>query len=226
MLSGLVKAFEMADLPAVIHQIDRDFGGATYSLRSLFRDEQRKILSILLRQSLEDVHGVYRELYARHAPLMRFLVDVGTRLPDAFRTTAQFVLNGRLWEEIQKPELDGERIQELFQEARRVGAQLERESLAYTLAEALERRAGALAAAPHDLEGLAALQADLEILAAVPFEVDLSGVQNRYWKVLQCLRSEQVERERSGDQHARSWLERFDALAGPLNVRGIGGRSA
>ena len=47
----LFAAFARADAPAVIRLLDEGFGGKVYSLRSLFRDEQRKILSLILRDT-------------------------------------------------------------------------------------------------------------------------------------------------------------------------------
>ena len=45
----LREPFHSADLPAVLRLLDRHFGGATYTLKSLFRDERQKVVSKLLR---------------------------------------------------------------------------------------------------------------------------------------------------------------------------------
>src|SRR5579864_2616716 len=48
-------AFSHGDLPATIHLLDKGFGGQTYSLKSLFKDEQRKVVNEILRPILERV---------------------------------------------------------------------------------------------------------------------------------------------------------------------------
>ena len=95
-LTEAMQAFSRADIPDVIRAFDRGFGTDTYSLKSLFRDEQRNTLSRILSDTLEEAESVYRQLYENHAPLMRFLSDLKTPLPKAFQTTAQYALNSHL----------------------------------------------------------------------------------------------------------------------------------
>ena len=52
--------------------IDRYFGQATCSLRELFRDDQRRILDELLRNTRAEVDDELRKIYDTHAPLLRF----------------------------------------------------------------------------------------------------------------------------------------------------------
>ena len=67
----LIDAFQRGDFPGTIRLIDRHFGPSSYSLKSLFKDEQRRILEELAthsdvvsvpshsaRVALEDVYGI------------------------------------------------------------------------------------------------------------------------------------------------------------------------
>jgi hypothetical protein len=72
----ITEAFSRADLPEVIRVLDKDFGRNIYSLKSLFRDDQRQALHQILNASLEEAEGVYRQLYEHHASLMRYLLDL------------------------------------------------------------------------------------------------------------------------------------------------------
>jgi hypothetical protein len=214
----LAGAFELADFPAVVHVIDQRFDGAVYSLRSLFRDEQRRIVERLLDRSLREEEEVYRQLYERHAPLMRFVLDVGVPLPGAFRTTVEFVLDGELRRELRREPIDVERVRQLAEEARRSGAVLDAEGLAYWLGALLRRRLRAIERDALDERHLAALENDLRAAAALPFPLDLYEAQNRYWKLLQELRPERL-RQAASSPEARAWLERFDRVGELLAVR-------
>ncbi len=44
MLAAISGSFERVDIPEVVRLLDKRFGEKTYSLRSLFRDEQRRIV--------------------------------------------------------------------------------------------------------------------------------------------------------------------------------------
>jgi alpha-amylase/alpha-mannosidase (GH57 family) len=86
--TDLEKAFAEVDFAATLHQLDQHFGGRSYSLRDLFRDEQQRILGILLDTTLEDTEATYRAIYRPRAPLMRFLTGVGAQLPQPLRNAA------------------------------------------------------------------------------------------------------------------------------------------
>ena len=101
-------AFEHGDLPQVVRLLDRYFGGMPYSLRSLFRDEQRRILDRILASTLAEVEGEFRQIYAQHAPLMRFLKTLGTPLPKAFAAAAELVLNVDLRRAVSDSDADPE----------------------------------------------------------------------------------------------------------------------
>src|SRR5262245_19800776 len=54
MKQELTGAFNRGDFSEVIRLLDRHFGESTYSLRSIFHDDQRKILSRILQSSLAE----------------------------------------------------------------------------------------------------------------------------------------------------------------------------
>src|SRR5207248_5797071 len=89
----LADPFNRADFPEVIRLIDKNFAESTYSLRSIFHDDQRKILNIIMKSTLTEAEAVYRQLYETHAPMMRFVSDLRAPLPRAFSMAAEFALN-------------------------------------------------------------------------------------------------------------------------------------
>ena len=215
----LAQAFEAQDTPALVHLVDEHFGASVYSLRSLFRDEQRRVLRILVDRSLQEEEAAYSQLYDRHAALMRLVADVGAPLPRAFRLTAEFVLNVRLRRALETDPLDAARLRALVEEARREGIELDVEALAFALQTTLERRAAALGAGPGDAAAWARLENDLRSARQVPFAYDLSTVQDRYWTLLQEHRPGRAAAAGRADPAARAWLQRFDAVGALLNVR-------
>jgi alpha-amylase/alpha-mannosidase (GH57 family) len=214
----LVAAFEMADLPGVVHLVDDAFSGSIHSLRSLFRDQRRAILARLLEQSLRDEAQVFRELFERQAPLLRFLVDIGAPPPKTFRSTAEFVLGSQLRDELDRDGLEAERIRRLVDEAARCGVELDGAELGYGARALLKRQVASIAEEPRDERRLARLENDVTALGALPFYVDLSHAQNLYWKLREELRPAMSEAAATDDA-ARSWLERFHGLGERLHVR-------
>ena len=151
------EAFSWAEFPETIRRIDRHFGASTYSLRSLFRDEQRKVLDQIMELTLEEVWSAYGRLYSHNVPLMRFHRELGVPLPRPFLATAEIVLNRNLLEAFRAPELDLQLIRSLLEEARLLEIGLEGAGLEYALRKAIERLAERFRQHPLDLELLAAI---------------------------------------------------------------------
>ena len=92
----ITKAFESGDFTDLIRAIDAAFGSGSYSLKLLFRDEQRKILQIILNSALDEAESSYRQLYDSRAPLMRFVAAHGMPLIRHFQAAAEVTLNAEL----------------------------------------------------------------------------------------------------------------------------------
>jgi hypothetical protein len=215
----VTEPFARADFPEVIRIMDRRFGESSYSLRSLFRDEQRKILNVILASTLEEAEALYRQHYENHAPMMRFLTDLHIPLPKAFHAAAEFVLNGHLRRALESDEIDTERIGVLLQTAKVEGVALDTATLEFAFRHTIERLAERLAAEPTGLPALQNLDAAASLLPGLPFGVDLWKIQNIYYRIL---RNEYVAARKmkdAGDESAKAWVDGFEALGQKLEVK-------
>ena len=209
------KAFEQGDLAQTIRLLDRDFGGVAYSLRSLFRDEQRRILDILLAGSVSDVENEMRDVILQHAPLMRFLHGLGTPLPKAFNAAAELVLNLDLKRALST--LDTEEVRRLLDQASALGVSLEIDGLSFALERALEERMDRLYGHPQNPGLLQEVERAVDLARTPPFQVNLWRVQNRCYEMLETVYP--LMQEEVGEAVAAEWVERFRVLAGKLWVR-------
>jgi hypothetical protein len=212
-------AFSRADLPEVLRLLDYHFGDLRYSLRSLFRDEQRKVLTAVLTSTMSEMEAPYRQIFEHHAPLMRFLMDVGFPMPPSFKAAAQLVINSRLRQALENGPAGGEEVQDIISDAQDWAVELDSVGLAYAAEQALEAAAVDLAKTARDPHLLAALETRVAALKLLPFEVDLSATQNTYWRILQEVYQEQRSRANAGDAAAREWTEQFRNIGVLLSVR-------
>jgi hypothetical protein len=219
MVKELHSAFGSADFTKTIRVLDKNFADATFDLKSLFADEQRKILKLLLQTTLEEIEADYRQLYEHHTPLLRFLKDAGTPPPKALYTAAEFVLNAELHRAFENDDLELNRIEHLLREAQLEGISLEGESLDYSIRKALERLANRLKANPDDLSVLHKLEQTTKLLSGLPFEVNLWGVQNICFGMVDTVYREYQARAEQGDEQAGGWQQSFRNIAESLSVR-------
>ncbi|MGB8993178.1 MAG: DUF3536 domain-containing protein [Desulfobaccales bacterium] len=218
MLGEVMEAFSTGDFPETIRRLDRHFEASIYSLKSLFRDEQRKVSSQIINASLEGTRFIYRQIYGHHVALMRFLTELAIPLPNPFSCTAQFVLNLNLLEMLEKPELSPEVVQSALEESRALKVQLDGVSLAYTLKNTLEGLAERFRDNPDELDGLKHLEAAVEVANALPFEVNLWTVQNIFYEMCHTVYPEWQWRAEHGTEEAHEWLAHFVALGEKLSV--------
>lgn len=213
------QAFERADFAEVIRLMDRHFGESNYSLKSLFRDEQRKVLQEILATTREDLHNTYRLLTDRFTPLMRFLGDLGAPAPRALKLAVEFVLNSELLKQFESDILDLELARALLAESQKSKVPLEDQSLAYALKGHLDRLSAAWAATPHDLTLLERLDGIGALLADLPFEVNLWKLQNTYFNLRNSVDGEMRRQAGAGDVAAQAWCERFTRVGEQLGFR-------
>ncbi len=219
MVQDVSKSFSRADFPETIRRLDRHFSGSIYSLKSLFRDEESRILRMILESILEDAEGVYRQIYETHAPLMRFFKDSGLPAPRALNLAAEFVLNATLHRALDDEAFDPDLIETLLEEARGEGVGLDAPTLEFTLRKTLERLATKFSANPWDVSGLQKLKAGLDLLPLLPFQVNLWKIQNLCYEVLQSAYPEWLKNAEHGDDAAREWANQFKEMCARLFIR-------
>jgi len=216
----LIEPFNRADFPEVIRILDRHFGESTYSLRSIFHDDQRKILDVVLKSTLAEAEAGYRQVYDTHAPMMRFVNDLRVPLPRAFSMAAEFALNSNLrtaFEDIEN--LDFTRINTLIEEARAQNVSLDGATLGFALRKTIRRLSEQLLENPDDRELMKKLESAAGIARSLPFEVNVWRAQNNYYQLLQKLYPERAEKAAAGDAAAREWIEHFMAVGQNLAVK-------
>jgi hypothetical protein len=212
---ALVKAagdaFNRSDLPETIRSINEGFE-RQYSLRDLFRDEQRRVLNQVIQSSLDDMETFYRQTYENQAPLLRFLHDCHIPIPNEMRDNARVALNDLLRHALAATELDNALVQNLFAQAPVAGATLDSAILEIKLRRNLERRCQGFFDQPRDLEALRKCRAAVESAKALPLPLVLWSIQNRCFALLEDLYPEMIQ------ANQQDWLAEFDRFAQLLGL--------
>jgi len=230
LMSIFERHFQTADFPAVIRAIDHHFEGESFSLRDLFRDEQRRILDRVLAATMQEVEASYRAIFRGRAPLMRYLSELDAELPAPLRSAAEVVLNAELATQLGTSGPDPARVEDLLVEAARFGVTLDTDGLAHTLSTSIARIAGRVSRLVADgSEPLTTFEARhtgtlqrvrdlIEVVNLVPFEVDLTAAQDVIWRLVTEHHARLVHRATAGDAAAVRWLEELTLAAVALDV--------
>jgi alpha-amylase/alpha-mannosidase (GH57 family) len=219
MLKELTRTFLGADFAESVRMLDKHFGTSTYSLRSLFRDEQHKVLDNILQSSLSEIETAYYQVYEHHYPPMRFLAELGYPIPKSYQSAATLILNSGLRQSLSNEPLDSERISSLLNEVQTWQVELDVDGLSYQLQQSLERMMTSLLSSPMDCNLLKELLSATRLALSTPFSVDLWKVQNLYHKLLGSVYPELKKKTEEGDTKAREWTDCFIPLGQQLSIR-------
>jgi alpha-amylase/alpha-mannosidase (GH57 family) len=207
------------DFTEVVRLLDKHFGSSTYSLKSLFRDEQRKVLGYILESTMSEIETAYRQLYEHHYPPMRFLAELGGPVPRAFYSAAELIINIDLHRAVAGESIDAEAVRNMVDTARTWQVDLDGDGIGYDFKINLEKMMTALAAEPEDIEKMKSVLDAAALARSLPFPVDLWKVQNVYWEMLQGVYRAYKERAENNDKPAIEWAAVFTKLGKQLSIR-------
>jgi hypothetical protein len=213
LVKSVRDAFTRSDLADTVHLIDESFGGQTYSLKNLFKDEQRKVMQEILKPALKTAEAAGRQLYENQAPLLCFMTGCNIPIPKGMRITAELALNGMLRRALESGELDLERIQGLLEDIRIAQAPLDTAALEITLRRNLERSSEEFFEDSRDLGKLRKLRELVATAKSLPLPLVLWAMQNYCYDVL---RKVYPEMRNKGELE---WTVQFEQLAALLDLK-------
>jgi alpha-amylase/alpha-mannosidase (GH57 family) len=177
--SEIHQAMERADLPEVMRVFAREFGSAGYSLLSLFRDEQQRILRILLDTTLLDMERTLRAIYEDHASLLHYLSLIEMPKPQALMLAAEFSVNADLRLALAADPIDSAQVRTLLTVAHSDQVRLDSTPLAYAASQRMLLAIQTLEQ-EKDAKSLEAALDVINVLRELPLEVDLWEAQNKW----------------------------------------------
>ncbi len=200
-----------APVPATSDDGRRHLG---YSLRSLFADEQHRILQTILNQTMGEMETTLRTIYEDHASLLHFLTESGITPPPALALAASFATNASLRRALEAEPFDDQEVADLLARAATDGVALDTANLSFVAGNRMKCEMVRLegAASGGEAAALAVLQSALrlaEMLRFMPFEVNTWQAQNIWNDLLG---------KTSTVFRTRAWQDGFRKLGEAMNL--------
>ena len=175
---------QRADFPEVIRLLDRFFGHMDYSLTSLFGDEQRRIVQLILTSTLSDIESSLTNIYDDHASLLHFLSQAGLPKPPALTLAAGFAINAGLRRALESDPIDQPQLRSFLSLAKADQVPLETATLSYIADLRMKRAMIDLQMSSGSLEMLERALGLARSLAELPFDLNLWQAQNIWYEIL------------------------------------------
>jgi hypothetical protein len=175
---------QRAVFPEVIRLLDREYGRVDYSLTSLFSDEQRRIVQLILNSTLWDIENSLTTIYEDHASLLHFLSQARLPKPPALTLAAGFAINAGLRRALETDPIDIAQLRSFLILAKSDQVPLETANLSYIADQRMKRSMVELQMSAGSLEMLDRALTLARNLAELPFDLNLWQAQNIWYEIL------------------------------------------
>ena len=211
----VTEQVQRALFPEVIRLLDKEYGHVDYSLTSLFRDEQRRIVELILNSTLWDIENSLTTIYNDHASLLHYLSQAGLPKPPALTLAAGFAINAGLKRALETDPVDIAQMRSFLALAKADQVPLETATLSYIADQRMKRAMVELQLSAGSLELLdRALTLALN-LAELPFDLNLWQAQNIWYEILSTSNSALKVLSKEDGQR---WDEHFGGLGTCLKI--------
>jgi len=204
-----------ADFPDVIRLIDRYYGHVDYSLTSLFSDEQRRIVQLILNSTLWDIESSLTNIYEDHASLLHFLSQAGLPKPPALTLAAEFAINAGLRRALEGEPVDQAMLRSFLQLAKSDKVKLDTTTLSYIADQRMKRAMVELQMSAGSPEMLDRALALARTITELPFDLNLWQAQNIWYEILRTSTYALTSQRADDRPH---WDKGFDELGKCLSI--------
>ena len=212
----LIETMQPGGIPGLIRLLDAFFAETSLSIRSLFRDEQRRIFQILCNTTLEEAESAFRQLHERYDPLMRVHARLGIPIPKVLQMAAEFDLNVQLRKLLHEEQPPLAEIEARLREGRDEHVTLDQLTL-IAFENAVERAAARFRDDPENVGRLEDYEALVAMVRASHIEIDMRVPQNDYYAMRASIRP-RFETNGNGTRETQRWLSLFDSLGASLSI--------
>ena len=175
---------QRARFPEVIRLLDSYYGRVDYSLTSLFTDEQRHIVQLILNSTLWDIENSLTTIYEDHASLLHYLSQAGLPKPPALTLAAGFAVNAGLKRALETDPIDIAQMRSFLSLAKADQVALDSATLSYISDQRMKRAMVELQMSSGSLEMLDRALTLARNLVELPFELNLWQAQNIWYEIL------------------------------------------
>jgi alpha-amylase/alpha-mannosidase (GH57 family) len=180
------RQVQRADFPEVIRLLDSFYGHADYSLTSLFSDEQRRIVKLILNSTLWDIENSLTTIYQDHASLLHYLAQAGLPKPPALTLAAGFAINAGMRRALEDDPIDLARLRSYLALAKADQVPLDTPTLSYIADQRMKRAMLELQMSSGSLEMLDRALQLARTLTELPFDLNLWQAQNIWYEILRA----------------------------------------
>lgn len=212
MQARMISAFEEARLGDVIGLMQTYFGPEKYTIWQLFQDEKRKVFNFITYQSMLDLEDSLRRIYNRDYPLVMALANNGIPIPNAYKTSFEYILNADLLKAFQSEKINIRLVERVMTELDQWDLRIEDPGKVEHLAgESIFKELKRIAAERESLKRIERLNRLFPLMVRFNLRPNLYKSQNLYFQISK----DNIDNE----SRSPEWLKQFTQLGMNMSVK-------
>jgi hypothetical protein len=209
----ITTAFDEGRIGDVIGIMQTYFGPDKYTIWQLFTDEKRKILDMIARKEMFELEESLRRTYNRDYPLVNALANNEIPIPNAYRTTFEYILNADLVKAFETDKLNIKTLERIVGELDKWNLKIEDPDKVSRLAgECILRELKIVSDGSDGLKRIQKLNRLFPLLRTFKLSPNLHHAQNLYFEM-------SIEPGKHKDAESQEWQDQFMMLGTNLGVR-------
>ncbi len=216
MRSEVLSSFEKGQINEIIVVLSKYFGQSTYSLKDMFKDDQRQILDFIIAGGLKKAKELFGIIYQDSSTMLRFMKENRLPSPKPFRTAAEIILNIEIDQALSSENLDLETLQRLIDNSKSLSINLDWKLIAFKASEKIDNEFTKLAQKPENIEMLKKIDNLIKIINKLPVNLNLWQSQNIAFKIAENQYKDIKNRK---DEASQAWVSTFRQVCELIGVR-------
>jgi alpha-amylase/alpha-mannosidase (GH57 family) len=208
--------FEKGQINEIIVGLAKYFGKNNYSLKDMFRDDQKTILDYIVADGLKKAKELFDIVYHDNSALLRFMKENRLPSPRPLRAASEIILNSEIINALSKETVDLEGLQRLFDTTDSLAVQLDLEYLCFRAGQRIDMEFVRLLNDPENLELIKQIEGLLNIIGKLPCPMNLWQSQNIAFKIAENRYKAMKE---TNTDAAWNWVNSFKHLCELIGVR-------
>lgn len=218
MKNELMDAFNNSMIADVIGIMQTYFGAEKFSLWSLFKDEQRKVIQQIVKKDINQAEQSYKKIYNRNYDIMNVMKNAGIPVPQLFLNNLEMVINLEMKDFFRQEKSFTSKLEKLSNDAKKWEIKLDKEEIGFAASQKLLQVIEELRTKAFDLRYIASINRVLKVLENLEIKPDVWKSQNGFFYVSKKL-MEALEKSELSMQQKNDYLNQLYKLGDYLRVK-------
>jgi alpha-amylase/alpha-mannosidase (GH57 family) len=216
MRNQVIESFERGLINEIIVILSKYFGQNTYSLKDMFKDDQRNVLDYIVADGLKKAKDLYDIIYHDNSAMLRFMKETRIPSPKALGLAAEVVINMEIEKLLSTETPDLQKLEKVVADSKYLSVTLDSDLLAYKASQKIADQFTKLDKNPDELETLKWLSQFIKLLNVLPVKPNLWQAQNIAFKIVE---NQYKQSKQKIDDSSKAWLIAFTELCELIGIR-------